>query len=486
MLQKLTGKERENLIKLAKKKTIRSLRQKYKLSRYALIGCLNEAVEKGVLSPEEYKSFIFRSIRERRLKNQRKFPRHIEDRLESVLSCVNSETKQITLTLLDETPMTTGAIKSLYNYVTGGVWDINSTNFATYCRRTFLPIGAVAEEVIIFDDRGRETTGWSLNEAGKRYAKPIARFCLKKANEYEISFYEIFGASQSPGDFTAPLNTVYVLSYLLEKKDAKRKDMIDWYGFSEMSISSTFQRLKKAGLVEGESISPEEPWQIYEWDKGKPDEVKPVRGCKRFAKDVAEIVYKLKKAGINDVFEKLKDRGYKPGYTRGNVSSILSGLVDQGFLKRGTEFIGGKKQCLYKLTYKGKEFARDVVGRIENALKDGNELKYMHEISKDIFGRSYLDDCGYGVLFYKEIAPPLKRKSSKKRTEEIRKIIEENPGIRQKQIKEKIGVNPINYLCSLVNKGEVYKKKRGRCAKYYLARNKNEILKNQQKLYFYG
>ncbi len=379
MKQKLTEEERENLIKLAKKKTIRSLRQKYKLSRYALIGCLNEAVEKGVLSPEEYKSFILRSIRERRLKNQRNFPRHIEDRLESVLSCVNLETKQITLTLLDETPMTSGDIKSLYDYVTGGVWDINSTTFAAYCRRTFLPIGAVAEEMIIFDDRGKETTGWSLNEAGKKYAKPIARFCLKKANEYEISFYEIFGATQSPGDFRAPLNTAFVLKHLLNKGESRLIDIEDLYGISCRVVSPTFQRLKKAGLVEGESVLNEEPWQIYEWadEKRNPNEVvKSVNHEKRLTRNIAEIVYKSKIVDTNDIIEKLKGYGYKKADKRG-IHAILSYLTKQGFLKTGTEFIGKKKHSSYKLTYKGKEFARDVIGRIENALKDGNELKYM-------------------------------------------------------------------------------------------------------------
>ena len=123
---------------------------------------------------------------------------------------------------------------------------------------------------------------------------------------------------------------------------------------------------------------------------------------------------------------------------------------------------------MYKLTYKGKEFTRDVIERIENALEDGNELKYMHEISKDIFGKSYLDDCGYGMLLYEEIAPPRKRKSFKEREKEIRKIIEENPGIRPKEIEEKIGVNSMHYLYSLLEKGEVYKEREGKDVRYFL------------------
>ncbi|RLJ06864.1 MAG: hypothetical protein DRP13_04700 [Candidatus Aenigmatarchaeota archaeon] len=92
----------------------------------------------------------------------------------------------------------------------------------------------------------------------------------------------------------------------------------------------------------------------------------------------------------------------------------------------------------------------------------------MHEISKDIFGKSYLDDCGYGVLLYEDAAPFFKMKTCKVRTEEIRKIIEESPGIRPKEIEEKIGVHPMPYLCSLVNKGEVYKKRDGKAVKYFL------------------
>ncbi|RLJ06865.1 MAG: hypothetical protein DRP13_04705 [Candidatus Aenigmatarchaeota archaeon] len=275
--------------------------------------------------------------------------------------------------------MTSGDIKSLYDYVTGGVWDINSTTFAAYCRRTFLPIGAVAEEMIIFDDRGKETTGWSLNEAGKKYAKPIARFCLKKANEYEISFYEIFGATQSPGDFRAPLNTAFVLKHLLNKGESRLIDIEDLYGISCRVVSPTFQRLKKAGLVEGESVLNEEPWQIYEWadEKRNPNEVvKSVNHEKRLTRNIAEIVYKSKIVDTNDIIEKLKGYGYKKADKRG-IHAILSYLTKQGFLKTGTEFIGKKKHSSYKLTYKGKEFARDVIGRIENALKDGNELKYM-------------------------------------------------------------------------------------------------------------
>ena len=51
MRQKLTEKEKEHLIKLANKETIRSLRQRYKLPRNILIGYLNEAVEKGGFNP---------------------------------------------------------------------------------------------------------------------------------------------------------------------------------------------------------------------------------------------------------------------------------------------------------------------------------------------------------------------------------------------------------------------------------------------------
>jgi hypothetical protein len=151
-MKKLNSEEKSELVSKIKTHTLKTLRREFKLSRNYLFGCLNEALSKGSLNPEEYDSFIAKSIFERKLRLQRPFPVKIEDRLEAILSSVNTEVKQVVLTLLDKNPKTMAHIKALYTYATNNVWEIGNASFTEYCQQTFMPIGAVAEESLTLSD----------------------------------------------------------------------------------------------------------------------------------------------------------------------------------------------------------------------------------------------------------------------------------------------------------------------------------------------
>jgi len=397
----------------------------------------------------------------------REFPKNLEERLEAILSSVNTEYKSVTLGfLLEDNWKTSNDIRNAAESYVNPVTNIipGDTSFKAYCTFTFIPIGAVAEERI----RGRNPISYyKLTEDGEKYGKPIAQFSLRTAVDKNLSMYNIFGFTASHGKTRSPFNTAKILFELEKEDNLRRVDLANECGLVDMAVSQHLLRLKNIGFVNYDSISGEESgWSKYEWIKGKnPENIKPVCKLPTLTKRVAN---KMKELEISDCHELAEVLDYKHP---GDISRILSGLEKQGFLKKvkfkGRKFKVGKKESEASITEKGKEFVYEFLEPVSQALGDDFDgINKEIEIFDDPFTTS--DYISRGFSLYEEVCPAYKRKSKEDNESRILQILK-NQKLRKKEIDEALGKNVAIYLRELIERGEIKKEREGNAVYYYLA-----------------
>ena len=397
----------------------------------------------------------------------REFPKNLEERLEAILSSVNTEYKSVTLGfLLDDSWKTKSDIRNTAESYVNPVTNIipNANSFKAYCISTFIPIGAVAEERI----RGRiPVSYYKLTEDGKKYGKPIAQFSLRTAADKNLSMYEIFGSTNSPGKTRSPFNIAKIL-FELEKEDNLRQvDLVNECGLANVNVRQHLLRLKNIGFVDYDSVSGEESgWSKYEWIKGKNlENIKPVCKLPTLTKKVAN---KMKELRISDCNELAKILDYKHPE---DISKILSGLEKQGFVKKvkfkGKEFKAGEKKSEVSITEKGRKFVSEFLEPVYLALEDDFDGIYQEiEIFDDPSLTSYYISRGFSL--YKNVCPGYKRKSKEENESRILQILK-NQKLRKKEIDEAFGKDVAIYLKELVESGEIKKEREGSAVYYSLA-----------------
>ncbi len=189
--------------------------------------------------------FMEKTVRER------EFPQDLESRLGNILNVVNTEFKSITLLHLDDNAADGMTIREriIRNYPMGYLPHYGA--FLDYCKFSFLPIGSVAEERIRRDD-GSIYVGYTLNESGRKYGLPIAAFSLNWAVENQFSFFNLLGATSSPGKDRSPLARMKILEalYTGESYSLEISKFIKDNPSSSSVIFRHIKSLKELGLIE--------------------------------------------------------------------------------------------------------------------------------------------------------------------------------------------------------------------------------------------
>lgn len=395
------------------------------------------------------------------------FPTKVDDKLSAILSCVNTEYKSATIGFfLDENLKTVDDIKgNAVSCINIGIRMPSKISFKSYCKRTFIPIGAVAEEKIKYKGRTNPVSHYRLTEDGQHYGKPIAQFALKEAVDKKISMYEIFGSIASHGETRSPHNTAKIL-FELDKEDRLREvDLENRTGLYAGLIGNHLLRLKSIGFIEYSSTNPEEMGYVkYEWIKEKNpedvDRVKKVLGLELTKK----IAHKMQQIGIADS-EKLAE---KLDYIKTeNISRILSGLERQGFIKKLTEFKPYEKLSEASITKEGKEFVQEFLKPIHNAL----ETDDFDAINKEI---RIFDDrsitCNYArkaFRLYERVCPRYKSENKEDIKYKIKQLLGKGR-LRKKEIDKKIGKNTSPYLSELSKEEIITNEKEGSASYYFL------------------
>ncbi len=403
---------------------------------------------------------------EKRERTSKGFPKNLEERANSILASVNTEYKSASLGFfLDDKLKTKDDIRNTAEgYVDPTVNRVPSKEtFRKHCTGTFIPIGMVAEERIKYKGRTNPVSYYKLTEDGEKYGKPIAQLSLKTAVDNNLSMYEIFGPTASPGKTRSPLNTAKILFELEKEENLRKVDLENRTGLYSSSIKRHLDNLKELGFVDYDSVSLEESgWSKYEWIKEKnPENVKPIHGYTTLTREVAN---KMKKIGVSDSNELTKILDYK---NSGNLSKILSDLEKQGFVKRTKKFKGGEKLSEASITEEAKNFLEEFLEPVYGALEGDFKAVYDRiELFDDISNIS--DYISKGFNLYEKVCPAYKRENKEDTKFRILQLLENNPGLRVKEIDDMLGKSAGECLKELVESGEIEKEREGKAVFYSL------------------
>lgn len=193
------------------------------------------------------------------------FPEDFEERLDSILACVNTEYKSTVLSEgLTNSWQTQYDIRDRIQTKYGDMLDPDSGIYKDYSEWTFIPIGAVAKGKA--ERKGEHISNvYKLTEEGLEFANPAAKLAIKTACNLDTSFYEVFGRTASRGDSRSPYNRAKILKGISSEGDVRKCDLMEEFTFPENDMQRHLEKLSGAGLIDYKSISME--------DSTNPDEL---------------------------------------------------------------------------------------------------------------------------------------------------------------------------------------------------------------------
>jgi len=396
------------------------------------------------------------------------FPKKRDDEFGAILSTVNTEIKNITLSFcLDKYPRTrTGLRNKFANCVDeNNHWVPDDTSFSSYSDKTFVPIGMVAKEIIKIKGLLNPVKHWKITEAGEKYGQPIGAFTLKYAVDRNKSIYQYLGQTSSSGKTRSPFNRARIMEILYENGNISEKDVVNSLGRKKILLRDIF-KLDKEGLIEHQSHSKEPGWIIYKWIEGRnSSEAKKVYGIKR-SKEVAEYLYNKGESNRIEISKELNFENLK------DISKVLNDLEKQDLIEPIKWSMDLKSEL--SILSDGKDFVENYIIPIRSALDDKKELQEMEDIlhyfEEDNSDKSYY--CNTGTDLYERVTPHLNRKSKQERKLEIIQILDKfnkrNTAPRYNEITEKLGTQPNKCLKSLLEEDMIYKDKKGKAVYYFL------------------
>lgn len=291
------------------------------------------------------------------------FPKTLNERMEAVLSIVNTEFKSLTWHLMSERWSSTGDLRIEYEKNTGKLLGVS--NFSAYNEKTLIPIGLVAKKHVMKRGYGL-VNKYSLTEEGAYY-QPIAAFTIKKAVDMGTSMYEIFGSTHSSGQYRSPYATYKILKELYNNKNKKLReiDIVRKCEIGSKSFISSIKRLASVGFVNYDSVGTENSkgMFMYQWIGGNPDNA---IGHAKFPAETMQSAARLAKELGKIEASMLADN---LGLEKNTCRILIGGLAKQGYLKP-EKFKGSEILSEASMANDGKEFYETFLHHLEDSFKN--------------------------------------------------------------------------------------------------------------------
>ena len=405
-----------------------------------------------------------------RVKKEVEFPKDPEKRFEAIFAAIgNSEAKCLTLLTLSEKPLTAFELHHKFLEESGGVWKTDRKTPAAYCFNTLVPIGLVVEVDILHYESKVWVSGFRLTEAGIKYGQPIAAFLLEKSSNLPYSLLEIFGqTAKCSGKTRSVLNRARILEFLSQKDTVRRETDIS----KQLKLKASTQichhlrHLSQLGLIEYSSVNLEEKGFVkYILSENVArDKVEKVSTEPKLSSEIANLLFRLRKADANLLAEKLKKKYPKLSIDslRVRASKILSGLSRQGVCYPEGPF-GKKIRSQTKITSDGEKMVSGIIIPIKRALADDEDLLSSW---RKVTWQNYAEE---GIAKHKEVSGCANPHSSKEWAYEALNIISQNPGIRRREIESllPLALGTGRILKILLDQGKIRKEKQGKAVRYY-------------------
>ena len=393
------------------------------------------------------------------------FPQDLEGRINSVANIVNTEMKTLTLLHLDDVPVTGRTIRRRIRETLGGnVYLPTRITFKSYCARTLVPIGAVAEEDVLNDSGDRVFVGYKLTQDGHKYGRPIAAFTLDYINKNQISMHTILRSTSSKGTKRAPLNR-WKLLHLLKDRSFKLEDLSKELGCDTHLVRSHLENFDEIGFVTYESCGEKLAGTSvvdYELGEGADSSYLESLPVGSWKKKVAEELYK---EGNGNAYSISKTIGVKHGH----VSSVLQILEQDGFAKHVRWEMARLSEV--SITDRGFRFLSDYVEPVQDALQEGASLSRMSAFYAEMMDDSSLFSqlCQTALGLYVSVSGHINQRPRVEVHEEIVSLLRDRPGLRPSEIEKQLSISGLHvYIRPLVRKGVLRKEVEGKKTLYYV------------------
>lgn len=409
---------------------------------------------------------VQREIVDTRVKRESEFPEDPEKRFEAIFSAIgNSEAKCLTLLCLSRSPITNGDLHRRFLTNSAYAWKTDQRLQSAYCSSTLIPIGIVASADVIHQGSDEYVTGYKVTISGEKYGQPIAAYLLEQSSKVPYSLIDIFGPTSASGGNTRPVsNRARILELLSENNTGLREvDLSQHLTLGASPLGSHLRHLSKLGLVKYSAVDLDNKAQVtYSLNENvNIRAVKPVYRQVTLTNEVAHLLFELKTVDAAALAEKLiiKHPKIDPKVLHAAVSSTLSGLSRQGVCSR--KFFDQQTRSYAMITGEGQNLVTNLIKPIREALAD--EIDVLTSF-KSIPWQNYAPNA---ILKYKEASAFANSQPTEEGVLQTLGLIQANPGIRQKEIRTRLGKIPTHFLKNLVDSKRVRKVKEGLAVHYY-------------------
>lgn len=408
------------------------------------------------------------------------FPIGPLERAGNILAAYNSSAKALTQLIVTRVPATRLELSKRFEaLVTGTTLETtDSYNVNQYCFHTLCPLGLVASEKMPSPGRYPYIISYSLTEAGVRYGQPAAAAFLIFEQECGFSLFPILGATFSANqeDRKPPLTHAMLLCELV-KGSKQSIELAASLHRSVSMITRSLARLAQAGAITYNTLDlhTDETQVVFSVTGTAASQiVAPVHGYSQLSPAIARICIQLDKRHIpithftvREALWEKQERSAPAQTLRKMVSEVLSGLVEQGYLRR-LEFSRGNKSKA-TITAKGICFVEKLLKPLIDAMGDGATLnRWQQTILPKVQNQLPFFVEQTATLYY-----PLSKSRDKldrpERLVLLREILQTNSGITVTQLARKLRVSQYTVSLYLRQLGATYpiKKTIHRSVAYY-------------------
>lgn len=402
-----------------------------------------------------------------RVIREAQFPEDAEKRFEAVFASIgNSEAKCLTLLCLSESPITPPDLRARFMRETSNVWAINYSGPSEYCKDTLVPIGLVAEADVLYSGSDEYITGYRLTGAGKTFGHPISAFLLKESDRLPYSLLTLFGqTSKTGGETRSVVNRARILEHLtLNPTNVRQMDVSQSLGLNHTVVSNHLRHLFRLGLIDYSSIGPEDKGMMKFAISHNADDIE-VDGLRGVSSPLTKgVMEALKAVGVADahtlaevVKESYPDKA--SASLAQDIGRILSELSKKGYCQR--ELFSKKTRSDVKITDAGVAITSDVIVPIKRALNGDTDLLASWQ------SINWQDLAKNALVKYRNESGHANAISEAERLGRALEIINQNPGIRPRELGLSLQYVPTNLLKTLLENGKIRKERQGSGVAYF-------------------
>lgn len=411
-----------------------------------------------------------RVVIESQIVRQEQFPTDPEERFNSLFPAVGNSAPKCLFLMLSRRDLQTP--RQFYNQfldLSQKVWRINQAAPYAAFNQSLTPIGLVTEEDVLFDGASEYVVGFRATPAGIKYGHPIAAFLLTEAAGLKVSLKTLFGVTNTSGESRAPISRAKILEFLNNMAIGtvtRNIDIAEKLGISVDTVGSNLRHLDKLGYARYRSVdgSEEGSRKYILTAEAKDLKIVTVNTRKHLTDEVADLMLALGRASNQDLARILEEKttdNQRAGLVN-HISSVLVGLKEQGFCDLEV-FEHNESFSIAKPTRRGKRLVRRLILPIRYALSDDRDtlermraLNWESRVVQAVGRHKFESKSAAGNRRFKADAAA-----------DILKLIQNQPGIRPRDLKKTLEGDVSRSLKFLLEKGVIRTEKKGKATCCY-------------------